>query len=97
MRWNVETIAEIALERQAELAAGLHQAEESFAAVAAGVRAGGGGDLAVGDPAADVVLRAVGVERDFRPIEDSEQLGPVGMQPAAQSVEACWRYALRSC
>ena len=43
--------------------------------------------FALGDLAADVVLRAVGVERDFGPVEHHQQFGLVGVQPGEQAVE----------
>ena len=46
--------------------AGLGEAEEGVTAVAAGVASGACTDLALGDLAANVVLRSVGVERDMR-------------------------------
>ncbi len=39
------------------------------------------------DLAADVVFRAVGVERHRRTIEGDQQLGLVGMQPGQQAVQ----------
>ncbi len=45
----VEAVAEIIPERDALLGAGLHEAEEGIAAVAAGLGSGAAGDLALGD------------------------------------------------
>ena len=56
--------AEVIPEGDAELCAGLGEAEEGVAAVAAGVASGAGADLAPDDLAANVVFRSVGVERD---------------------------------
>ena len=44
-------------------------------------------DLAPGDLGADVVLRAVGVQRDLRAVEHAQQLRLVGVQAVEQSVE----------
>ena len=38
--------------------------------------------------AADVVFRAVGVQRDFGPIEHLEQFSLVDMEPSEQTVES---------
>ena len=85
--WHCEPCAEIVPEGDAELCAGLAEAEEGIAAVATDVAAGAAADLALGDLAADVVLRAVGVQRDFGPIEHHQQFGLVGVQPREQTVE----------
>ena len=37
--------------------------------------------------ATDVVLRSVGVQRDFGSVEHHQQLGPVGVEPHEQSIE----------
>ena len=84
---DVEPAAEVVPERDAELVAGLHQAEEGVAAVAAGLRAGATADFAPCHLAADVILRAVGVKRDIRPFEGAEQLDLVGVEPGEQPVE----------
>ena len=69
------------------LCAGLGEAEEGVAAIASVVAAGSGTDLAAGDLAADVVLRAIGMERDVRPLQHHQQLGLVGMQSSQQSIQ----------
>ena len=84
---DAEPGAEIVPEGDAELPAGLGEAEEGVAAVAADVAVGSAADLALGHLAADVVLRAVGVQRDLRVIEHHQQLGLVGVQPLQQAVE----------
>jgi hypothetical protein len=54
----------------------------------ANFQAGGSArDLALGDAGADVVLRAVGVERDLRSIKDAQQLAHAAMEPREQPVE----------
>src|SRR5260370_4052884 len=63
------------------------EAEEGVAAVAAGVASCSCADLSLGDLAANVVLRSVGVERDLGPIEHHEQFALVGMEPCEQTVE----------
>ncbi len=66
----------------------MHQTEERVAAIAAGVTVGATADLAFDDVAADVALRAVGVQRDLRPGEHHQQLGLVGVQPLEQAVKS---------
>ena len=82
--WHSETRAEIVPECDSELCAGLGEAEEGIAAIATGVASGASADLSLDDLAADVVLRSVGVERDFGPIEHHEQFAFVGMEPREQ-------------
>src|SRR5208337_1049864 len=84
---GTEPGAEIVPEREAELLAGLAEAEEGVAAVAAGAGLGAAADLAFGHLAADVVLRTIGVQRDLRVVEHHQELGLVGVQPLEQAVE----------
>lgn len=84
---DVEPVAEIVPEADAELGAGVHQTEECIAAIAAGAAVGTAADLALDDLAADVALRAVGVQRNVRPVEHHQQVGLVGMQPRQQAIE----------
>ena len=79
--------AEIVPEGDAELAAGLGQSEEGVAAVSTGIAACAAADLALGHLTADVVLRTVGVERDFGSLEHHQQLGLVGVEASEQPVE----------
>jgi hypothetical protein len=44
-------------------------------------------DLSLGDLAANIVLRTVGVERDLRSVEHHQQFGLVGVQAREQPVE----------
>ena len=86
--WHCEPRSEIIPEGDAKLCAGLAEAEEGIAAVATGVASCAAADLALGDLAADIVLRSVGVQWDFGPIEHHEQLALVGsMEPSEQTVE----------
>ncbi len=84
---DAQTAAQIIPERDAMLGAGLGEAEEGIAAIAPGVAAGSGADLAAGDLAADVVFGAVGMQRDLRPLQHHQQFGLVGMQPLQQSIQ----------
>ena len=87
LAWDAEPGAEIVPEAEAELAAGLEQAEEGVAAVAAGVAAGAGADLAPGDLGADVILRAVGVQRDLGAVEDAQEFLFIGVQALEQLIQ----------
>ncbi|MBV8739276.1 MAG: hypothetical protein JO007_18910 [Alphaproteobacteria bacterium] len=64
-----EPIAEIIPKGEAKLGTGFGQAEEGITALATGTAARSAADLARDDMRADVALRAVGVERDARPIK----------------------------
>ncbi len=70
-----------------EFRAGLCESQEGVAAIAPEVASSTPTDLPLGDLAADVVLRAVGVQRDFRAVENHQQFGFVGEQPSEQAVE----------
>src|SRR3954465_6120461 len=87
LAWDAEPGAEVVPKAEAELGAGLGQAEEGVAAVAAQVAAGAAADLAAGDLGADVVLRSVGVQRDLRAVQHPQQLRLVGVQALEQAVE----------
>ena len=82
-----ESVAEVIPERDFELGAGFGEAEKRIATVTTDIAAGAGADLAPGDVAADVVLRSVGVQRDFGSVEHHQQLGLVGVEPHEQAVE----------
>ena len=64
-----ESGAEIVPERDAELGASFGEAEKGVAAIAPGVAACSAADFSLDDLAADVVLRAVGMEGNFGPFE----------------------------
>ena len=85
--WHTEAVAEIIPETDSLLGAGFHEAEEGIAAIAAQIGAGAGGDFAPRHLAADVVFRAVGVQRDLRPFQHREQILFLGVQPRQQPVE----------
>ena len=78
---DAQSAVEIVPERHAMFCAGLGEAEEGVATIASGVAASSCTDLAAGHLAADVVLGAIGVQRDFRPFQHHQQLGLVGPQP----------------
>src|SRR5271169_1457607 len=85
---DFEAGAEIVPEFDSELAAGLVEAEEGVAAVAADVGAGSSADLALGDLATDIVLGAVGVQRDIGSFEHFEQFALVGPLAGQQTIES---------
>src|SRR5271169_3308036 len=76
-----ESVAKVVPERDFELGAGFGETEKGIAAITTDIAAGAGTDLAPGDVAADVVLRSVGVQRDFGSVEHHQQLGLVGVEP----------------
>jgi hypothetical protein len=84
---HLEPRAEIVPDGDFEFCAGLDETEEGVAAVAAGIASGASADLTPGDLTADVVLRPVGVEWDFGPIEHHQQFALVGMEPCEETVE----------
>ena len=87
LRLDVEPVAEVVPERDAEFAAGVHQAEEGVATVTSCFAVGATTDLALDDVAANVAFGPVGVQRYFRPVEHRQQLCLVGMQPLKQAIE----------
>src|SRR5690242_14393446 len=84
---DAEPVSEVIPERDTKLGAGMHQTKERVAAITTGIAAGPAADLALGDLAADVALRTVGVQRNLRPVEHHQQLGFVGMQPLEQAIK----------
>jgi hypothetical protein len=82
-----EAVTEIIPEGDAELGAGLGQAEEGVAAITPEVAAGAAADLAPGDLATDVVLRSIGMQRDLRVVENQEQFGLFGVEARKQPIE----------
>src|SRR5450755_3654649 len=84
---DFEPAAQIIPDLDAELVAGLDETEESIAAVPADVGPCASADLAPRDLTANVVFRAVGVKRDFRPVQHHQQLGLIGMQPRQEAIQ----------
>src|SRR5919112_423878 len=72
---HVEPAAQVIPERDGVLGAGLGETEKGIAAFTAGITAGSGTDLAADHLAADVVFRAVGVQRYLRPLQHPQQFG----------------------
>ena len=84
--------SEIIPKGDAQLGTGLCQAEESVAAVAPDIAARAVADLSLRHLAADVVLRAVGVQRDVRMIAPARPyplLQSAGVAPAAHDFAPC--------
>src|ERR1700722_8186112 len=77
---HLEPATQIVPQREAELVAGFGQSKKRIAAIAANIAAGSCADLAPGHVAADVVLRAVGVQRDLRLLQHPQQLRLVGIE-----------------
>ena len=75
---HAEAMAEEIPESDAELGAGLHQAEQAVAGVAAEIGAGAAAELAPSDVGADVVFRAVGVQGNVGAFQHAQQFGLVG-------------------
>src|SRR6478609_8594682 len=84
---HVEPAAEVVPERDGILGAALGQPEKGIAAIASGLAASAGTDLAADHLAADVVFRAIGVRWYLRPLQHHQQLGLVGMQPRQEPIE----------
>lgn len=82
-----EPAAQIIPDRDAELVTGLCEALKGVSAITTEVAPCPSADFPPGDLTADVVLRAVGVEWDFRVIQHHQQLGLVGMQPCQQAIQ----------
>ncbi len=87
MSGHREAIAEVVVGGDAELGAGLHEAEEGVAAVAAGVAVGAAADLSFGHVGAEVALGAIGMQRDVGAVERHQRLGLVRVQPGEQPIE----------
>ena len=83
----MQAVAEVAEERDPELAAGLHQAEHDVARGASCRAHGAAGDLALGHAGADVVLRAIGVQRDLGMLKNTQQFVLAPVQPSKEPVE----------
>ena len=84
---NRESCAEVVPERDVELGASFEDGKEGVTTLAPDVRAGAAADFTPGDMAADVVLRSVGVQRDFRTVEYHQQFGLVDLETGKQTVE----------
>ena len=84
---NVEPCAEVIPEADAELGAGFGEAEKGIAGVATAIASGTARDFSPCDVTTNVVLGAVGVQRNFGALEHLEQFRLVGMKPCEQAIE----------
>ncbi len=82
-----QAVAKILPEADALLGAGFHEPEERIAAIAPQIGAGAGGDFTPGHLAADIVFRAVGVQRVLGPLQHRQQLFFLGAGPRQQPGE----------
>ena len=87
MTGDPEAAAEIVPECDAELAAGLGKSEERIATIAATVAACSGADLAAGNPASDVVLGTIGIQRCLGSVEHHQQLSFIGVQARQEAIK----------
>ncbi len=76
---DFEPAAQIIPDRDAQFVTRLRETEESVAAVPPDVAPCSRADLAPCDLTANVIFRTVGVERDFGPVQNHQQLGLIGM------------------
>ena len=84
---DAQTDTQIIPESHAKLGTGLGEAAEGIAAIAPCIAAGSDADFATDHLTTDVVLGAVGMQWDFRPLQHPQQLGLVGMEPLQQSIQ----------
>ncbi len=84
---NTEPCTQVIPEADAEFPTGLGQPEKGVAAIASGIGFGSATDVTLGHQAADVIFRAVGVQRDVWTVEHPQQLGLIGVQTLEQPVQ----------
>lgn len=82
-----QPIAEIVPERQAELLAGLHQAEHAVTRLPTVATDRATGNLSLDDKSAQISFRRIGMERGFRPLENPQQFCLAASQSKQQFVE----------
>jgi hypothetical protein len=78
---DAQPIPEIVPERQPELLAGLHQAEQAVTCLATRAADGAARDLSLDDDPAQIPLRRVGMERDLGSLENVR----IPLKPATDS------------
>ena len=76
---DIEPAAQIIPDRDAQFVTRLGETEESVAAVPSDSAPCSRADLAPRDLTANVIFRTVGVERDFGPVQNHQQLGLIGV------------------
>jgi hypothetical protein len=84
---NAQPFAKVMPKRQAKLLAGLHQSEHAVARQPAIAADRPARDFPLDDKPTQISLRRIGVEGDFRPLENPEQLRLATPQPNQQFVE----------
>src|SRR5215213_2005915 len=84
---DAEPAAQVIPERNSVLGAGLGETQKGIAAVTASLAAGAGTDLAADHLGADVVLRAIGVQWNVRPLQQAIERGEAGA-PAEDAVKS---------
>ena len=84
---DAEAIPEEGPERDGVLLAGFLERQEGSAASSAVLSAGAAADLADSHWVADILLRAVGVERHLRAFEGDQQFGFAHLEAGEQFVE----------
>ncbi len=84
---DLQPIGERVPERQAELLAGLHQAEHAVARLPAVATDRAAGNLSLDDKSAQISFRRIGVERGFRPLQHPQQFVLAATQSKQQFVE----------
>ncbi|MBB3525947.1 hypothetical protein FHX03_005319 [Rhizobium sp. BK456] len=82
-----QPITQIVPERQAELLAGLHQAEHAVARLPTVATDRAAGDLSLDDKSAQISFRRIGMERGFRPLQNPQQFGLAATKSKHQFVE----------
>src|SRR3954464_6269376 len=84
---DAEAIAEVGPEGDGVLLASLLQRQGGIAASSASLTAGAAADLAEGHRVADILLRAVGVERHLGALEGDQQFGFARLEAGEQFIE----------
>ena len=87
MGGDAEAITEIGPEGDGVLLTGLLQRQEGIAASSAVLAAGAAADLADGHRVADILLRAVGIERHLGALEGDQQFGFAQLEAGERRIE----------
>ena len=82
-----EPVTQIIPYRDTQLIAGLREARKSVPAIPADAAPRSGADLPPCDVTADVIFRAIRVQRNFRPFQHHQQLSLIGVQPGQQAIQ----------
>src|ERR1039458_1170287 len=87
MSRHLEPAAQVIPDSDPELSARLAKPQQSIAAITSEIASCPGADFAARDLTSDIALRAVGVQRNFRPVEHHQQLGLVGVKSRQKPVQ----------